>query len=171
MRKTKIIKIFALIIGILACSACSTYSNKSYTFTIENGDKIKLTVDTSDKYSLTQKDGRFSITYDDKSILQGFFVTEDGYNNFIKRMVDTDKKVETYNEILTALKTSKKINFIEVGKKDDNTYFLYEYKGQAGTERHFVVWVNHANTGVVLGSLNDVKDAKEAFSKLTISVE
>ena len=65
-------KILILLLCILLMG-CSFHSSKSYTFDIETGDRIKITLKAGNGYDLKQENGRFSITKNDCVILQGIF--------------------------------------------------------------------------------------------------
>ncbi len=135
-------------------SACSTHSSKSYTFKVETGDKIKIEMDTSGDYSFAQ--GRRALPCRKKGedeILQGMFMTKEGYDQY------------------QTLKDSKEVKILADGEKDGNTYFFYEYEGEAGTETNFVLWIKDSSTGMLIGSLAGEKEAKAAFERLTITLE
>lgn len=147
------IKVFGFMMFIFIVSACSTSSSQSYTFMVENGDKIKIALDTSDSYSLKQGDGRFEVMKDDEAILQGMFLLKD-----------------VYQELLN-IKDIPDVKIIEDKEKDGNVYFFYELKGQAGIENNYILWVKDSNTGIAFGSLAKEKQAKAAFERLTITLE
>lgn len=78
----KVVKLCALMLMAAMVStldACSTSSRKSYTFDVETGDKIKVELDSLSGLSLSQKDGRFTVSEDDEKLLEGMFIHEDGY--------------------------------------------------------------------------------------------
>ncbi len=143
----------ALALAIILLTACNFSTNKSYTFDVETGDKIKVALDTSSGLSLSQKDGQFSVTEDDENILQCIFITEETYNQYVK------------------IKGQQGMTVLEESKKDGNPYYMYEFEGEAGTEDNFILWVDDSNTGVILASLAGEEKAKKAFEKLVISKE
>ena len=77
---------------------------------------------------------------------------------------------EGYDQYQT-LKDSKEVKILADGEKDGNTYFFYEYEGEAGTETNFVLWIKDSSTGMLIGSLAGEKEAKAAFERLTITLE
>lgn len=144
---------YALALAIILLTACNFSTNKSYTFDVETGDKIKVALDTSSGLSLSQKDGQFSVTEDDENILQCIFITEETYNQYVK------------------IKGQQGMTVLEESEKDGNPYYMYEFEGEAGTEDNFILWVDDSNTGVILASLAGEEKAKKAFEKLVISKE
>lgn len=152
MKKAKNYFLCALAFAMMfALCSCSTFL--SYSFNVETGDKIKVTLDTSSGLSLEQKDGVFSVKKDDEVILQGMFINEATYNQYVK------------------IKGQQGMTVLADTEKDGNTYYMYEVDGQAGTEDNFVVWLKNSNTGVILGSVAGKDNAKEAFEKLTLEKE
>lgn len=81
-KNKKIAVVFAAVLLVAAMSACSTHSSKSYTFKVETGDKIKIEMDTSGDYSFAQEEGRFRVEKGEDEILQGMFMTKEGYDQY-----------------------------------------------------------------------------------------
>lgn len=79
----------------------------------------------SNKYKLKQKDGQFLIKNDIETLSQGIFITKD-----------------TYDQYVSLLSSNSDISVLEKDKTNDCSYYLYEYKGDAGTEHDYVVWLN-----------------------------
>ena len=152
-KNKKIAVVFAAVLLVAAMSACSTHSSKSYTFKVETGDKIKIEMDTSGDYSFAQEEGRFRVEKGEDEILQGMFMTKEGYDQY------------------QTLKDSKEVKILADGEKDGKTYFFQEYEGEAGTETNFVLWIKDSSTGMLIGSLAGEKEAKAAFERLTITLE
>ena len=77
-------KVLALVLSVIlvAClfTACNTNSSKAYTFTVDNGDKIKIELNTADKYDLSSE-LPFTISCDGKTLSQGSFVLAESYLN------------------------------------------------------------------------------------------
>lgn len=137
----------------LIVSACSARTSRSYTFQVENGDAIKVELDTTDGLSLTQENGRFKVCDGDEDILDGIFILEDTYKEYLQ------------------VKEQPGVTVIEDKEKDGNSYFLYEVEGTAGIEDNHILFVKGSKTGVILGSLAGKEKAQEAFAKLTITLE
>jgi hypothetical protein len=145
----------------LVCAGCTNSKKltQSYTFEVETGDTVKVSLDVSDKsnksnkYKLKQKDGQFLIKNDKETLSQGIFITKD-----------------TYDQYVSLLSSNSDISVLEKDKTKGCSY-LYEYKGEAGTEHDYVVWLNDSSTGILIGSLQNKKVAKDIFEKLTFEVK
>ncbi len=150
--KKSYLYVLAVILTIALC-ACSISTSMSYSFDVQTGDTIKVSLDTSDGMSLTQKDGRFAVIEDEETVLVGIFLHEEGYQSYL------------------AIKGEQGMTVLEDTQKDGNTYYMYEIEGESGTEDNFVMRVQESKTGVLLASLSGREKAKKAFEKLTIVCE
>ena len=130
-----------ILVMVFMLLGCSVSTSKSYSFDVETGDRIKVTLDTSGDLSLSQKDGHFIVTEEDEEILEGIFIHEAGYKAYVDM------------------------------QKDENRYYMYEFDGTMGTEDNFVMWIDDSNTGLIMASLAGRDKAKEAFDMLTIEKE
>ena len=81
MKKRNIAR-FACILSIVsllvALSGCNTKSTKAYTFNVDNGDKIKITLDTTDEYDLSS-DLPFTVSRNETTQSQGTFIEADSF--------------------------------------------------------------------------------------------
>ena len=145
--KMKFILAILVIIFMAGCGNIST--TKSYTFQISNSDKVKMTLDTSEGYALSQKDGIFAIEKDDTVIVQGMFLTEEEY--------------EQYYELIT---TTPDIELGENGSLNGNEYWFYIYKGEAGIENTYLLKVSESKTGVLISGIVSQDEVKTVFEKL-----
>lgn len=143
--------ILLAILMVLLLSACT--KSMSYSFTVETGDKIKVKLDTTDGYSISQKEGTYTVSLDGTDILTGLFLTE-----------------EMYGQYLAAL-DSEEVEILEESEHNGCTYTEYRYTAQDHTEHNFVCWVTGSSTGVLMGSVEPQQAAEEAFLRLTFSVE
>lgn len=135
-------------------TACSTHSNMAFTFNVETGDSVKVSLDTSNGLQLTQDDGKFSVNKGDQKVLQGMFITKQTYDSYIE------------------ITDSSDVTVIEEGNgNNNNAYRFYECEGNSGKEYDYIVWVSNSNTGVLIGSIEGKDEVKAAFDKLTISKE
>lgn len=139
----------ALMLGMIL-TGCKSQSSMSYTFKVETGDSVKVTLDTSgSEYKLTQSDGTFAVEEEETAVLQGVFLTEDMYDQY-------KAAAETAGAI------------VETG---DNGFILYEYEGAAGVEHNILTMISDSDTGVIIASLEENDKVKEAYSKLKFEVE
>lgn len=142
-----------MLLCIVLLGACSVSSNKSYTFSVETGDKIKVNLDTSGDYSFSQENGHVIVKYNEETVLEGIFLTKD-----------------LYNQYLEAVDNSGAVKLAE-NEADNISYLFYEYEGQAGTEDNFIIWIKDSNTGMLLASLSGQEQAKAAFDRLSFTKE
>lgn len=140
-------KILTLLLCILLMG-CSFHSSKSYTFNIETGDSIKVTLKTGNGYDLKQENGRFSITKDDTVISQGIFLKEETKNDFYLKLDNFEK--HSY---------------------DNGEYIYYETEGEAGIEYNYFVVLKGSKAGIVVASLEGREEAKKAFERLFLKKE
>lgn len=147
-------KVIALVLSVIlvAClfTACNTNSSKACTFTVDNGDKIKIELNTADKYDLSSE-LPFTISCDGKTLSQGSFVLAESYQQYVS-VVNTDENAE----------------LIDSGTKDGNEYIFWCYNG---SEYNYAILIKGSNTGIVLGNPVSEESAKECFNRLTITVE
>lgn len=137
-----------LLLFVFFIVGCSFHSSKSYTFNIETGDSIKVTLETGDGYDLKQKNGSFSITKDDQVISQGVFLKEDTKNDFYS-----------------------KLNQFEKYSFDNGKYIYYETDGEAGIEYNYFIILDNSKAGIVVASLEGREKAQDTFERLSFKKE
>ena len=135
-----------LLMSMVLIQGCEMHTHFSYTFDVETGDKIKVTLETGEGYAISQEDGRFTISQNDEEILQGIFLTESGYNQYY----------QTVSQL-----TDKEVN--------DNVIY-YEVNGNSGREYDYLLKVKDSHTGIIIGSLSGKEKAQTAFQRLTFEV-
>lgn len=141
-----------LVVTVLLLTGCTT--TKSATYTVETGDSIKITLDTSDGYDMDM-DSPFTITKDKETISSGMFITLDEYEQFLDA-VEQDADATIISE-----KTENGID-----------YLYYQYNGDGDyTEYNYIIKINDSNTGVLLGNIVSQESAEECFKRLTFTDE
>lgn len=145
--KNIFLTMFTCMILLISLTACE--SSKSFTFQIDNGEKIKITLNTTNGYDLSQKDGVFTVKKEGEDILNGYFLSEDGYQ-----------------EKLAAVNTSEGVTILEATPEASPTFYCYQFEGEAGTETDFLFQIEGTKTGVIAGSLNSYEEAETAFQLL-----
>ncbi len=150
MHKRK--KVFAVLTALLCViamlSGCAVTSSKTYVFSVDNGDSIKIQLDTTNGYNLSS-DIPFVITHNNEEEAQGSFI-----------------KGEAYEQFVTAANQDPKAKVLDSGEKDGNPYVFWSYNGE---EFNYVIMIEGSNTGVVLGSLVSEQSARVCFERMTIS--
>lgn len=144
-------KKYLLIVLVCLLCACSFHTSQSYTFNVETGEAIKVELNTTDGYSLTQENGHFAIEKDDEVLVNGMFLTMDTYNQLRQIILETDLEV------------------LEHQTSDLVEWIFYTVEGKAGIEHNYIIKLS--NTGIALGSLKDARTVKECFELLTLTVE
>ena len=150
MRKVLAIVLSAVLLSCLLTACSNTKSSKAYTFTVDNGDKIKVALNTEDDYDLSSE-VPFTISCDGKTLSQGSFIQAEAYQQYVS-VVNTDENAK----------------LIDSGTKGGNEYIFWSYND---SEFNYAVLIKGSNTGVVIGNPISEESAKECFDRITISVE
>ncbi len=132
---------------LLSLAGCNT--SKAYTYNVETGDSVKISLDTSDQYDITSN-LPFVISHDEETLSQGVFMTAENYSQ--------------YAEVVNADETATLLDF---GSKDGNQYIFWSYNG---AEYNYAILIGDSNTGVLLGNNVSEESARECFERLKISV-
>jgi len=147
----KVIVIFLsamLVFSMLA--GCSDNSSMTYTFSVDNGDSIKVSLDTTDNYSMSS-DLPFSISCNGETLSQGTFIQGDAFEQY-KSVAMSDKNARV----------------IDSGIKGGNDYIFWCYNG---AEYNYAIMINDSNTGIVLGNAISEESARECFDRLSVYAE
>lgn len=148
MKKTISILLVTLFL-ISMLSACGDTTSKAFTFEVDTGDSIKISLDTSDNYDLSSE-LPFSVSCNGEVLTQGTFVLGEAYEQYVGA-VDSDEKAE----------------LLDSGTKDGNEYVFWCYDG---SEYNYAVLIGNSSTGVILGNAISEESARECFERLTISL-
>jgi hypothetical protein len=151
MRKFEKSFICMLLVGMLFVVGCGNATTTvSYTYTIETGDSIIISLNTNDGYSLSS-DIPFVISKDKEEQSQGTFIEAEYYSIYVDS-VENDENAE----------------IIDQGEKDNCSYVMWNY---GDSEYDYVIMINGTNTGILLGNNVSEESAKECFDRLTITVK
>ena len=134
-------KVFLGIIALfLVVSLTGCKTEKSYTYDVNTGDKIKVTIDTTDGYDYNEKDDEYIISKKDEDICKWIFATMDNYNSYI----------ELYNNNTDA-------TLIKDSSNDNIEYSIYRVNNTAANmiEYDNFVKVKNSNTAIIMGSLSE----------------
>lgn len=138
------------LILLTGCGNAVTKKSISYTFAVDTGDKIIVTLDASDGYSMSGND-RFEIKKDGEILSQGVFIFLDGY--------------ELYAD---GVRDASKTKLLEEGTKGDNEYVMWNYDD---SEYNYVMKIYGSNTALVIGNDVSEESARECFERLDIKVK
>ena len=134
---------------VVLLTACQFTTSKSYTFDVDTGDQIEVSLDTTGGFDLSAT-VPFTISQNGNTLSQGTFIYGDVYDNY----------VEVVNNDVDAV-------LIDSGKKNGNEYIFWCYED---VEFNYAILVRGSDTGLVIGNLISEESAKECFERLTISV-
>lgn len=132
---------------LLSLTGCNT--SKAYTYNVETGDSVKISLDTSDQYDITSN-LPFVISHDEETLSQGVFMTAENYGQYV--------------EVVNADETA---TLLDSGSKDGNQYIFWSYNG---AEYNYAILIGDSNTGVLLGNNVSEESARECFERLKINV-
>lgn len=138
-----------LLLGLTAC-----HSSKSFTFQIDNGEQVKVTLNTTDGYDLTQEDGTFAVEEDGKTILYGRFLKPEGF--------------ALYQEEMSKQKNAK---LVTLEPADSPTLCIYTFDGSAGPEVDYLMKLDGGETVVYLYTTKTAAEAEKLVELLTFEFE
>ena len=113
--KKRFLALISMAVLLATLAACGG-SSMSLTYSVDTGDKIKVSLDTSNGHSLNKASDAFTIEKD-AQVVHGLFINQSHY--------------DAYLAAATALPES---NIIE----ENDQYLLYEYDGSSGIETNII---------------------------------
>lgn len=151
MRIKKLTAVCMVMICFLlaGCSGVSTKTTISYTFSVTTGDSVKITLDTSNGYSMTS-DVPFAITKDGETLSQGTFITADDYYSYAE-----------------AVETQENAKLLASDSNDRIEYIFWSY---SDTEYDYAILLKDASTGIILGNNISRESAEECFERMQFTV-
>lgn len=149
--KKKISVFILAITTVLLLAGCEakSSSSKSYTYSVETGDSIKVSMDTSDKYDITSE-LPFIVSCDGSTLSQGIFITANDYQAYANAIGEDENAV-----------------ILDSGSKDENEYIFWSYND---SEFNYAILIHDSGTGILLGNNVSEESARECFERLTFSV-
>ena len=150
MKKTYLLIISILCVLFIGVGCGESSSSKAYTFNVDNGDSIRVAIDTSDNYDISS-DVPFAISCENEVLSQGTFIHGSAYAQYVS-VLESDANAE----------------LLDSGKKDGNDYIFWCYNG---SEYNYAILIADSSTGIILGNVVSEESAKECFSRLTITIE
>ena len=151
-------KFLLIILTIVMCfsfAGCTT--SKTYTYTVDTGDKICVEMDTTGGYDISSK-LPFTISKTEDTATQGKAVKTLSQGKFIYS--------EYFEKYVDAAESDEKAVIIDSGSRDDVEYTFWSYNG---SEYNYVIKIKDSNTGVLLSNPNSQEEAKDCFNRLTFS--
>jgi len=146
--------IFVIITSVGYLAGCKANSSMSFTYSVTTGDKVKVTLNTTDGYTMNTENP-FVVSKDGEEILTCQFLTKGGYEYYSDLIND---------EILE----SQNGRIIESGNKNNFDYIFYTIESNF-VENDFFVRLND-QTSLIIGSLASEEEAKKCFDSLTFEI-
>ena len=141
---------FLIVIGIMLLTLTGCTKSKAYTFKVDTGDKIKVELNITDGYDLSSS-LPFTISKEGNELSQGTFMT-----------------IDSYDEYVSAAKTSSLAKVIEEKSNNNIEYIFYSYNS---SEYNYIIKVKDSKTGILLGNPHTQEEAEKCFKLLTFSLE
>lgn len=135
------------LVSVFTLTGCTT--TLGYTFSVETGDDVTITLDTTDEHTLT-KTVPFEIGLNGTTLTTGIFISASQYDDYVSA-VETEP---------TAVK-------VDEGEKGDIEYVFYTVNS---AEYNYVINIKGSKTGVLLANNVSADSAREVFDKLTITL-
>ena len=154
-RMKKIVAMCAAGAAVAAMGACgaSAHAEKSYTFNVDTGDAVKVTLDLGGGYDMSGK-VPFEVTKDGDEIFEGSFLHEEGYELYRDEILG-DENAQILNE----------------GERSGNDFIFWKTTADDATAYDYVVNVKDSSTVVLLEGTAGEEDTQQAFDHLTFTKE
>lgn len=154
-RMKKIVAMCAAAAAVAAMGVCgaSAHTEKSYTFNVDTGDAVKVTLDLGGGYDMSGK-VPFEVTKDGDEIFEGSFLHEEGY--------------ELYRDEILGDASSQ---ILDEGERGGNDFIFWKTAADDATAYDYVVKVKDSGTVVLLEGTAGEEDAQQAFDHLTFTKE
>lgn len=151
MKKTKsIISVILALCIAFAFAGCHFDTTKSYKYTVETGEDVCVTLDTTGGYDVTS-DLPFTV-YDENgtAISEGSFAYGSTYYDYVN-IVDSEEE-----SVL-----------LDSGLKDGGQYIFWTYDY---SEYNYAILLDGGNTAVILHNVTSEDSAKDIFNRLNFEV-
>ena len=140
-------KLSVLLITIMTCAlltACQ--SSMSYTWKMDNGEKVETKLDTSDGWKIKTDGTQFTVSNESGTVCNGALITGEGYDYYMDEL-DGAGVVEIIN---------------------GTDYIRWYYDSDTGTENDCIARIPGTSYYVLIGSQQSWDDLTEALNKLTL---
>lgn len=150
MKKRRTVNRLAICILLMALmlNGCGVKTSKSYTFSVETGDKVEISLNTGNGYDLSSN-LPFTISKDENVLSQGIFISSAKYEEYVE-----------------AVKNDPDAKILDSGIKNGIEYVFWDYDN---SEFNYAVLIKNSKTGIILGNNISKDSAEECFNRLKIS--
>lgn len=135
---------------VFVLSGCETHRNMSYSYDVTTGDRVKLTLNTKDGYSMTSS-VPVKITKNDETIAEARFY-----------------ELSAYSSTLTGVRRLSGVKVIEEKSNDDIDYFFYCYNDR---EYSYVIKIKDSKTCIILVSTKSEEEVRDCFERLSFELD
>lgn len=151
MKKHKRLLVAAIaVLVMITLLGCEMTTTKSFTFNVDNGDAIRLSLNINDDYDISSE-LPFEISCNGEVLCQGTFIQSEAYSQYVA-VVQNDENA----------------TLLDSGIKEGNEYIFWNYND---TEFNYAILIADSNTGIILGNDVSEESARECFNRLTITAE
>lgn len=149
LKKFKFIFLSIFIIGLL--TGCSNVNTSiSYTYSVETGDSVVVTLNQANNYKLNSS-LPFSVSKDDTVLCQGLFINSEYFKSY-----------------WDAITLGGDATVIDSGTKDGNQYIFWTVNE---TEYNYMMSIKDSNTAVIVGNYTTSPDeVTEGFNLLEFNI-
>lgn len=132
----------AILLGLTSC----TYTYMSYIIHLDNGESVKITLETTNGYKLALSDGIVTIKEGHQEISQGGFVTNFDYSTFLES-----------------------VEILEVDSEDSPSVYIFQFTDDTGLVYGFVEQIDNSNISLhMLMSTPSLEDTQELVRRLQL---
>lgn len=129
-------------------AGCAT--SKSFTYSVETGDSVEITLHSSGGYDLTSE-LPFTVSKNKVTQTQGTFIYASAYDSYVN-----------------AATSQEGAEILDSGTKDGMDYVFWSYNDE---EFNYAICLNGSSTGVVLGNNVSEDSAKDCFKRLSFQLK
>ncbi|MDD5935747.1 MAG: hypothetical protein PUC65_09335 [Clostridiales bacterium] len=139
---------YLILVSIMMLMLTGCKKSMSYTYKVETGDEVKITLNTTDGYKF-DSNLPFTISKDGTELSQGTFIQGSYYEEY----------VSVANEQGTIL---------DEGSNDNIEYVFYSYED---AEYNYIIKIKDSNTAMLIGNPNSREEAEKCFGLLSIELK
>ncbi len=146
MKKLNKMLLALMLVTVVFMTGCKNVtSTMSYSFTVDTGDQIKVTIKTNNGYMITSN-VPFDIKKNSDPIGDGTFIYPEYYDEYIK-----------------VAKSDSNSTIIDEGTKKNYSYFMWNYDD---IRYNCVIKIKDSNTAVFIRNNISEESAKEVLNRL-----
>ena len=147
----KLIGMLAIfVVAMMVFSGCSTHKEISYSYDVTTGDRVKITLNAKDGYSMTAS-VPIKFTKNNEEVAEAKFY-----------------QLSAYTSTVNAVKSLSSASVIEEKSNDEVDYMFYNYNNEYYS---YIIKIKNSKTCLELTSKKSESDAKDCFNRLSFKLE